>query len=197
MRLSDPDRKLFYRLLWHLLFYAGEQLEFLPRLPGPEALPQLDAQNWQRLRDELYKHPGLFDSFVRSNPFDFPDEDLAIIRSWKGFVRGEFYVWRYLRSYTVFIGADESTRVYGVHALNKPFEVMLGPVLPVAIQSVLLPFKDMIVYDGLFAGYAIRFGPGIRRMLNEVYREAKAQGGIITSLSPHRPDPDPRTTGAV
>ncbi len=40
----------------------------------------------------------------------------------------------------------------------------------------------MIVYDGLMSSYNISFGPGIRRSLNESYKEAKASHGIVTSL---------------
>jgi hypothetical protein len=47
---------------------------------------------------------------------------------------------------------------------------------------VLLPFKGMIVYDGLMSSYRLSFGPGIRRRLNESFKEAKARHGIVTSL---------------
>ena len=50
------------------------------------------------------------------------------------------------------------------------------------VQTVLLPFKDQIVYDGLLTSYSISFGPGIRRSLNESFKEAKARHGIVTSL---------------
>ena len=49
-------------------------------------------------------------------------------------------------------------------------------------QTVLLPFKGRIVYDGLMSSYNISFGPGIRRNLNEDFKEAKARHGIVTSL---------------
>jgi Domain of unknown function (DUF6398) len=56
--------------------------------------------------------------------------------------------------------------------------------LPRMIKTTLLPFKGRIVYDGLMSGYNVSFGPGIRRSLNEAYREAKAHRGIITTLPP-------------
>jgi len=196
LRLPDADRELFYRLLWRLLFYAGEQLEFLPHLASPEALSQLDEETWRRLRDRLYEHPDLFDSFASANPFRFTKDELDIVRSWRGFLRGKFFVWRYLRKYTVFLTGEGEALAYGVVAPNKPFELMLGPHLPVAIEAVLLPFKDKIVYDGLFASYPVRFGPGIKKMLNETYRDAKARHGIITSLGLRRTDTKPGPTGS-
>jgi hypothetical protein len=67
-------------------------------------------------------------------------------------------------------------------ALSQPFEELIGPRLPVLTETVLLPFKDMIVYDGLLTSYNISFGGGIRRSLNESFKEAKARYGIVTSL---------------
>src|SRR5271169_2029132 len=77
---------------------------------------------------------------------------------------------------------DKQTIAYGVLALSQPFEELVGPYLPVLTQTVLLPFKDVIVYDGLMSSYRISFGPGIRRSLNESFKEAKARHGIVTSL---------------
>lgn len=70
----------------------------------------------------------------------------------------------------------------GTMTLPQPFEDLIGPYLPVLAQTVLLPFKGMIVDDGLMSSYNISFGPGIRRNLNEDCKEAKAQHGVVTSL---------------
>ena len=95
---------------------------------------------------------------------------------------GKFYIFRELKKYTVFLAAEGPTIAYGVLALSQPFEELIGPHLPVLVETVLLPFKDKIVYDGLLTGYNITFGGGIRRSLNESFKEAKAQHGIVTSL---------------
>ncbi len=49
-------------------------------------------------------------------------------------------------------------------------------------QTVLLPFKNGIVYDGLTSSYTVSFGPGVRRSLTEDFETAKARHGIVTSL---------------
>jgi hypothetical protein len=82
----------------------------------------------------------------------------------------------------VFLSADRPPIAYGVLALSEPFEELVGPDLPVLTQTVLLPFKDRIVYDAILTGYRISFGPGIRRSLNEEFKEAKATHGIVTTL---------------
>lgn len=190
MVLDKEGQVVFFGLAWHLLFYAAEQLEFLPRPRTPDDIRNLPQEQWCRLRNSLYEHPHLIEQFADRNPFGLPDEHLAIVRGWKQFHRGKFIVWRYLKRYTVFLSGKED-RALGVVALNKPFEIMLGPSLPVAVETVLLPFRDRIVYDGLLSSYPIRFGPEIRRMLNESYRQAKAREGIVTSFAQlSRPVPE-------
>jgi hypothetical protein len=63
------------------------------------------------------------------------------------------------------------------------------------VDTVLLPFRGRIVYDGHLAGPGMRlhFGGGIRRMLEDAYRQAKARSGIITSL----PHAEERTTAGL
>ena len=95
---------------------------------------------------------------------------------------GKFYVFRELKKYTVFLSTTSPAIAYGVLALSQPFEELIGPYLPVLTQTVLLPFKGMIVYDGLMSSYNISFGPGIRRISTQDFKEAKARHGIVTSL---------------
>ena len=97
-------------------------------------------------------------------------------------MEGKFYVFRELKKYTVFLSTDKQPVAYGVLALSQPFEDLIGPHLPVLTQTVLLPFKDRIVYDGLMSSYNVSFGPGIRRNLNEDFKTAKDRHGIVTSL---------------
>ena len=82
-------------------------------------------------------------------------------------------VFRELKKYTVFLAAEQESIAYGVLALSQPFEEVIGPYLPIMVKTVLLPFKDKIVYDGLVTKYNISFGPGIRCSLNESFKKAK------------------------
>ena len=82
----------------------------------------------------------------------------------------------------MFLSTTDPPVAYGVLALSQPFEDLIGPYLPVMTETVLLPFKDKIVYDGLMSSYRISFGPGIRRSLNESFKQAKLRHGIVTTL---------------
>ncbi|MFO7638203.1 MAG: hypothetical protein R6X14_02710 [bacterium] len=190
MVLSEADRREFEHLLNHILFYACEQLEFLPRPANPAAVAEMDQDDWIRIRNLLYEHPALFESFADANPYGLADEELATVRSWKHFLQGRFFVWRCLKKHTVLLD-EEGNRALGVVALNKPFAEIFRDSLPAAVEMVLLPFKGRIIYDGLMASYPVVFGPGMKRMLNDAYRRAKAREGVVTSFAQlPRPMPD-------
>jgi len=182
MKLSKEDVKLFYRLYHPLLAYVNKKFEIIEDVDSSGDFKKFSIEEINKLRDRLYKHPELINSFVAENPLNFSTNELKIIGSWKEFVKGRFLIFRYLKNYTVFLDTDESPKAYGVLALNTAFEEMVGSYLPVMVEAVLLPFSGKIVYDGILFPYSMTFGGGIRRSFNDAYQEAKSRFGIITSL---------------
>jgi Domain of unknown function (DUF6398) len=183
MLLTPQDVEPFFKLHRALMFFVNQRLKVVPDdLAGPDEFAAMSPEARLKVRDAFLNHTDLLQSFVDENPAHLTEEDLAIVRSWRHVVAGKFYIFRELKKYTVFLSTDKPPVAYGVLALSQPFEELVGPYLPVLTQTVLLPFKDMIVYDGLLNTYRISFGPGIRRSLNESFKAAKARHGIVTSL---------------
>jgi hypothetical protein len=183
MLLEPQDVELFFRLHRTLMFFVNQRLKVIPNQLGtPEEFAALSPDVRVKVRDALNANVDLIQAFVDENPAHFSEGELDIVRSWRHLVTGKFYVFRELKKYTVFLSATDPAIAYGVLALSQPFEDFFGPCLPVMTQTVLLPFKGVIVYDGLMSSYNISFGPGIRRNLNEDYKKAKARLGIVTSL---------------
>lgn len=183
MLLEPEDVKLCFRLHRTLMFFVNQRLKVTPGdLATPEEFAGLSPELRFKVREAWLADIDLTDAFIAENPAHLRQDELDIVRSWRHPVAGQFYVFRELAKYTVFLSASDPAIAYGVLALSQPFEELIGPYLPVLTQTVLLPFKDKIVYDGLITRYSISFGPGIRRSLNEGFNEAKARHGIVTSL---------------
>jgi Domain of unknown function (DUF6398) len=183
MLLERQDVELFFRLQRALMFYVNERLKVIPNeLAAPEEFAGIAPQDRMKVRDALNGRLDLIDSFVVENPARLPAEELDIVGSWRHLVAGKFCIFRELQKYTVFLSTSAPTIAYGVLALSQPFEEMVGPYLPVLTETVLLPFKGKIVYDGLMTRYNISYGAGIRRSLNESFKEAKLERGVVTSL---------------
>ncbi len=183
MLLELQDVEQFFRLHRTLMLFVNQRLKVIPdNLATPEEFAAMSPEVRLKVRDAWLANVDLIESFVAENAARLPDDELDIVRSWRHLVTGEFYVFRKLKKYTVFLSTDKQAIAYGVLALSQPFEDLIGPYLPVLTETVLLPFKDQIVYDGLMSSYRISFGPGIRRSLNESFKAAKMRHGIVTSL---------------
>jgi hypothetical protein len=185
MHLSLEEVEQFFRLHRSLMFYVNQRLKVIDeKVDTPEKYSGLPPETRIKVHQALLEHMNLIDAFADENPFGFDEPDLEIVRSWTNLVSGTFYAFRQLSRYLVFLSSTEPVVAYGVLALFDPFEVVIGSYLPRMVKTTLLPFKGKIVYDGLVTGYNVFFGAGIRRRLNESYKEAKERSGIITSLPP-------------
>ena len=194
MLLTPEDAELFFRLQRTFLHYISQRLQLLPDASEADEFERLPAEEIGKVRDAFLAQPELLDGFISENPAELDASELAIVSSWRHFVKGEFFLFRQLKRHMVFLSMDEPAAAYGVTALTDPFAKLIGPRLPVMVRAVLLPFKDRIVYDGLLASYNVIFGGGIKRRLNDSYRKAKARQGVITTLPPDGQAPDKRKT---
>ena len=183
MLLNPNELGLFFRLHRTHMFFVNKRLKVIPdQVSTPEEFAALSPEVRLRVRDAFLDNLDLIESFAAENPAHLSEDELDIVRSWRHLVHGKFYVFRELAKYTVFLSPTDPAIAYGVLALSQPFEDLIGPHLPVLTQTVLLPYRDKIVYDGLMSTFNISFGPGIRRGLNEGFKQAKARHGIVTSL---------------
>jgi hypothetical protein len=181
MKLSQEDTNLFYKLMWGVQFHLNQQLQVRPHIHSAQEYASLPMSDKAAVRDALWKTPKLIDAYLDLNPDHLSAEEQEIIRKWKQFITDHFYIFRFLKNYTVFIG--QHSQVYGVVGLNSSLaELFVGRPLPILVEAVLLPFKGQIIYDGLLKPHNIFFGSGVRSDLNETYMVAKQNSRIITTL---------------
>ena len=156
------------------MHFVNQRLKVLPEsVRDVDEFSGLSPEKRVKVRDAFLDELDLIENFIDENPGDLTVDELEIIKSWHELVSGEFFVFRYLKKYTVFLASEKTPVAYGVLALTQPFEELVGPYLPVMTQTVLLPFNGKIIYDGLLSGYPVSFGPGIRRDLKENIRGGK------------------------
>jgi hypothetical protein len=179
MKLSEQDTRLYYQLMWALQFYVNQGLK-IHDIKHIEDYARTSIEQKAMVRDAIYENVGLIDSFIQDNPQNFTEENLAIILGWKKFIKGSFFIERLLNKYAIFILED---KVYGVFGLTQSFDELTHYAdLPLYVDTVLLPFKDKIIYDGLLQYKNISFGGSIKHSLKETYMHAKQNNLIIESL---------------
>jgi Domain of unknown function (DUF6398) len=183
MLLPPDDLELFFKLQRALMLFVNQRLKAIPdKFDTPDDFADLSVAVRVKVRDALSANLNLIETFVDENPARFPEAELDIVRSWRHLVAGQFCIFRELKKYTIFLSLTSPTIAYGVLALSQPFEDLIGPNLPLMVSTVLLPFKEGIVYDGMMGTFNIFFGHGILRSMNESFTRAKGRQGIVSAL---------------
>lgn len=73
--------------------------EFNAQVESKKVLPITVAP----IREKLWADNSLLESFVSENSARLSDEDLGIVASWKHRIAGNFFVYKYLVKYTIFL----------------------------------------------------------------------------------------------
>ncbi len=181
MKLSPTDAHRFMSLMLPLQWYVNQQAKILPEIKNFQAFCETEAEDKIKVRDYLFSHIELIDQFIQDNPEDIDKEGLGSISDWKNFVRGDFYIERFLKKHNIFIADDDT--VYGVLGLtNAPADFIDKRNLPIRVQTILLPFQGKIVYDGFLRFYNVYFGSGISSSLKQVYLIAKDNNAIVQTF---------------
>ena len=80
---------------------------------------------------------------------------------------------RHLKKGTIFISLDNE-EMYQVSGIISSWEEMFyGAPMPLVIEATFMPFRDVIISDGLVMPYNILVGGGMKRMLKDAYMAAK------------------------
>jgi hypothetical protein len=185
MHLNKQEAERFYTIWFQLLYYVNQHRQLVPEFPREWHNSRVAPEVALPLRDALWEDDSLREKFIEENPANLAQADLYLVESWQHRVMGDFFIYRYLKSHTVFLNSDNPPRAYGVLGITSSFEEMLGDYIPVYVKAVLIPFENRIISDGLLTGYPIMFGSGYTSDLDDTYRHIQEREGVITSLSPN------------
>ncbi|MDY6934724.1 MAG: hypothetical protein SVZ03_10975 [Spirochaetota bacterium] len=187
MKLAKEDLQLFYKLHPALLLFTNQEAQVIQNVNDLQQFWDLDINDKAKIRNELYNNIDIINKLYENNPFSFTERELRIVLDWKNYIKGEFIVYNQYKKYCAFTCDDDNlTKTYGVIGLSNSFDEIIEE-FPILVKTVLLPFKNQIIYDGFFSPYSIYFGPNIRAELKEKYEVSKAKYGIIERLPFHPP----------
>ena len=179
MKLKPEDAELFYELFFPLLDYVNENFHVTTkkvRFTGES----IDPQDAYEVANFLWKRAGIIDDYL--NEMKLPDEHREIIRGWKRCIPGTFILERHLRKGSVFISSS-TQNVYLVNGIIDSWNEMLhGVSTPILLQATLLPFKNVIITDGLVSVSQIRFGRNYSADFKEIYMTAKHNASIKSKI---------------
>ena len=77
----------------------------------------------------------------------------------------------------------ENGSVYLVRGIQSSLEEMFSRYsLPLLVEASLLPYKGVIITDGLMGIMDVVLGGGFKKQLKDAYAAAKRKNRIITSI---------------
>ena len=187
LALNDDDRKYFLYLQKHLMLFTNKKYNIYDGFKSIEDFNIKSQEAIQKgimpIREKMY-HAKNLDAFCSQN-LNFSREQIEIVKSWRFVYAANFFVLKHLKNETVLI-TEKEDKLYGVHGISGGLdEFFPSESLPIFINTKLLPFKDIIVYDGFFGYHNIHFGRNISANLKREYNKIKAIQGIISKPEPN------------
>lgn len=161
--LSKKDVKLFFKLYFALLEFTNDKFNIVPGLKiynkvglNPALLDDIIAKFWKQ-KDAL-----LFE-FCIANPYKFNKEEIDIVKEFRKGFRGNIIVVKYEKEYTVVL-AD--SKFYMIKGLNDNIDNCVSyKRLPYLGVTAIMPFKDVLIYDGMILGMNVDFSNEVDEML--------------------------------
>ena len=179
--LPEEDVKLFYRIFFGLLDYVNEKKK-VNDLKNLADQKSLEPQAVKQIASAVWQDTSLIDDYLAGPGSSLPPAEQAILESWKRRVSGRFIVERNLKKGSVVISLEDNS-VYLVRGIKTSLEEMFFyRPLPVMIEADLLPFKGVVITDGLVSSMNIFMGGGMKKQFKDFYNRAKKLGQIHTSL---------------
>lgn len=179
MKLETEDAGLFYELFMPLLDYVNERFNITAekvKFTGKSVNPRDAAE----VANFLWKRTSIIDDYVAATKI--ADENKEILMGWKRCIQGTYIIERHLKKGSVFISADDNS-VYLVNGIIDSWEEMLSYYsIPIALKATLLPFKNVIISDGLVSVIPVCFGKNYKADFKDTYMTAKLNHSIITHI---------------
>lgn len=181
MTLSKEDGQLYYKLWMPLLDYVNKKYGVKKNLKKIAEAKSLNPADVKVVADRLWDDVSVIDEYLKIHE-ELPSEYRKIIADWKRCVRGKFIVERHLKKGSILISMDDK-KVYQVGGIISSIEEMFFSVkLPLMIDAALIPFRDMIITDGLIMPYRVVIGGNMAKSFKDVYMAAKKGGYLIRTF---------------
>ncbi|MBQ7608708.1 MAG: hypothetical protein IJU76_12175 [Desulfovibrionaceae bacterium] len=140
-----------------------------------------NLHQFKEVADKIWDTISLIDEFLAKTT-SLSEEGRAIVASWKRRRKSMFMLERILKKGGILIDMEDG-QVFQVLGLHSSFEEMFHAFpLPIVVETTLLPFRDVIISDGLMQTYTIQFGPSMKKRYKDFYTTAKSTNAIHVRL---------------
>lgn len=165
--LSSKDAKLFYKIYFALLEFTNNKYKINPKLKIYEQL-NLDPYDLTDIIEKLWNNKEiLVKEFCLKNPYKFNNEELSITSEFSKGIRGMYIIAKFEKEYTAFLTED---RAYMVKGINDNIDNVISfEDLPAPVVTSIIPFKGVLIYDGILSQLNILFGNNFEKTVERDY----------------------------
>jgi hypothetical protein len=180
MTLSNDDYFAYLSTHLNFLYFVGQSSNLVPKNMDFRAFLSAESALKANCRDHFLSNMGLLDDYFSQKAGELSENEISILSGFRKAIMSNFIIFRCLSKYAVFIDT-KNNKFYAVKALRDHFGLLVDH-FPAVVSATILPYKNMIIYDGFLKIKPISFGPNIRYSLNEDYKEAKKNKQIMETL---------------
>ena len=168
--LSRKDAKLFYKIYLGLLEFTNNKYKIKKNMKiynksniNPYELQEIIECFWEN-KDTIVPE------FCIANPYKFNKEELDIANNFKKGFRDLIIIAKYESEYTGILNND---RVYMIKGVNDNIDNIISyQDLPQPTITSIIPFKNVLIHDGILMEYDINLGSGFTKAIEEEYSES-------------------------
>jgi hypothetical protein len=183
MILQPKEYNDYLEVHHKLMYYTGKKHNILPTGTSLKDFAEFPLENKFECREYFNEYPDLLEEFIKENQGKLSSLQMKILNGFRSRIMSDYFIiLKCLKKHAIFIDS-ENKKVYGVKGLSNPLNDFFDD-FPVIVRATLLPFNGKIIYDGFLQSYETYLGPNMTWEYNEIYKEAKNNGQIITSMDP-------------
>lgn len=182
MTLNKEDAELFYELWFPLLDFVNKKFAVNPQMGKIYGAKASDPNEVKEVANVLWDNVQVIDEYLEAHRTALSDEHRSIIEGFKRRIADDFILERHLKSGSVFI-SSHTNEVFLVSGIISSWEEIFyyrNP--PIMLNAVLLPFRNVIISDGLVLPYNASFGKGYSSGFKDIYMTAKKLGLLHKNL---------------
>ena len=164
--LSKKDAKLFYKIYFALLEFTNKKYKinnikiYNHHGINPYEINDIVDKFWEN-KDTIILE------FCLANPYKFTKEELKITSEFKKGIRSIFIIAKYDLEYTAFMNKE---KIYMVKGLNDNIDNIISyKELPYVTITSVIPFKNVLTYDGMLLGMGIKMGNDFEETVEKEY----------------------------
>ena len=176
MVLNDEQNEVFFDTMDALLYYVNDRFRVVEGFTL-NYTSALDDVKSSLVAHALWENVQIIDDFVSDNPFRLPQRCLDIALSWKSALPGMFTLVRYQSGRALLMN---EAGVFSVCGVTYELEQEIGPA-PAYVETVLLPFEDLIVYDGFLQAYDTERSASDVQRIQDEFENRCAKGIALTA----------------